>query len=162
MATTTNGPATLTFPSDTELLITRTFNAPRDLVFAAWTKPEHVRNWYGGKGANMTTCEIDLRVGGQWRYVITAPDGTEHAFSGEFREIEAPHRLVQTERYEPIADSEHLVTATFEEADGRTTTRALCSYPSIAHRDGHVNSGMEPGMNATLDALEEQLAAMAR
>jgi len=146
--------ASITFPSDTELLITRSFAAPRDLVFAAWTTPEHVRQWYGCEIQSFTSCEIDLRVGGQWRYVLTMPDAGEHAFSGEFREIDRPGRLVYTERYEPLEGSEHLVTITFDEVDGRTTLRARNSYPCKEYRDGHVNSGMETGMNASLDALE--------
>ncbi|MFJ8913088.1 SRPBCC domain-containing protein [Amycolatopsis sp. NPDC102389] len=103
-----------------------------------------------------------LRVGGRWRYAIAAGDGVEHAFSGEFREVEAPHRVVYTECYEPVAGSEHLVTVTFEERDGRTVLRDHCSYSSKEARDAHVNSGMESGMKATMDALAAELSAMRR
>src|SRR5262245_28848208 len=118
------GAATLSMPSDRELVITRDFNAPRRLVFDAMTKPEYVKRWWGIRKMPMVSCEIDLRVGGAWRYVVRDVDsGTDHAFSGEYREIVAPERLVSTERYEPIPNSDYVVTATFTERDGKTTLR---------------------------------------
>ncbi len=151
----------LTFPSDREIVITRVFDAPRQLVFEAWTKPEHVRQWYGPSFLTMTVCEIDLRVGGQWRYVLQAADGREYAFSGEYREIVSPERLVSTEWYEAIPGADYLVTAAFDEHAGKTTLTTHLRYRSQEYRDGHINAGMEDGMRATLARLDAHLAAMA-
>jgi uncharacterized protein YndB with AHSA1/START domain len=141
--------------SDTEIVIARTFEAPRDLVFEAITEPEHVRLWYGCDEMKMTTCEIDLRVGGLWRYVLRMPDGTEHGFHGAYREIAAPSRLVSTENYEPIGPGHEMVaTVTLEERGGRTCFKNRLTYVSKADRDGHLGSGMERGMNESLDRLE--------
>ena len=97
-----NFQATLTTPSDTEILVTRVFNAPAPLVFEAWTKPEHVKNWYGLRSMKTTVCDIDLRVGGAWRWVQETEDGTEVAFSGVYKEIDPPSRLVYTEGFEAM------------------------------------------------------------
>jgi uncharacterized protein YndB with AHSA1/START domain len=152
---------TLTMPSDTEIVITRTFNAPQRLVFEAWTKPEHVRQWYGLKSLTMTVCEIDLRVGGKWRYVVRSPDGSEHGFSGEYKEITPPERLVYSEGYEGIPGHDYLVITTFDEQDGKTTLTSTMLYQTKEDRDGHVASGMEPGMRETLERLEQHLATLA-
>ena len=111
----------LAFPSDRETVITRTFAAPRKLVFAAMTQPEHVRQWYGLHDQTMKVCEIDLRVGGKWRYVVQMPDGNEFAFSGEYLEITPPERLVSTEWFEAIPGSVYVATVTFPEQDCTTT-----------------------------------------
>ena len=141
--------------SDTAIRITRTFDAPRDLVFEAMTTAEHVRNWYGCDAMKMVICEIDLRVGGRWRYVLKMPDGTEHGFNGEYREIVPPERLVSTENYEPIGPGhEMLATVTLEEKNGKTFFENRLTYASKADRDGHLGSGMERGMNEALDRLE--------
>ena len=158
MSTQNDASLTLTFPSDRELLITRTFDAPRQLVFEAITQPAHVRNWYGPSALTITVCEIDLRVGGKWRYVLQAPDGGEHAFSGEYLEIEAPKRLVCTEWYEAIPGAEYAATVTLEEHDGKTTFTNHLRYKSQEHRDGHVASGMEAGMRETYTRLDQLLA----
>jgi uncharacterized protein YndB with AHSA1/START domain len=153
------GAARISLPSDTEVVLTREFNAPRRLVFDAMTKPEHVRRWYGPRRMTMQECRIDLRVGGVWRYVLRDNEsGEEHAFSGEYKEIAAPDRLVSTERYEPIPNSDYVVTATFTERDGKTTMRSHLKYQSVQHRDGHLMSGMEPGMQETFNRLDEFLA----
>jgi uncharacterized protein YndB with AHSA1/START domain len=153
--------ATVEVLSDTEILISRTFDAPRDLVFEAMTKPEHVRNWYGCAAMSMTTCEIDLRVGGKWRYVLRMPDDTEHGFNGVYREIAPPARLVSTENYEPIGPGhEMLATVTLEEKNGRTKFQNRLAYASKADRDGHLQSGMETGMQESLDRLEQLAASM--
>lgn len=153
---------TLTMPSDTEIVITRSFNAPRKLVFEAWTKPEHVRRWYGLSFLAMTVCEIDLRVGGKWRYVLRSPDGSEHGFSGEYQAITPPKRLVYSEGYEGLPPGhDYLVTTTFDEQDGKTTLTSRMLYKSKEDRDGHVASGMEPGMRETLDRLEHLLSTLA-
>jgi uncharacterized protein YndB with AHSA1/START domain len=148
-------------PSDRELVITRVFNAPRRLVFEALTKPEHVKRWYGPRRLTMTLCEIDLRPGGRWRYVLRDPDGNEHAFSGMYREIVPPERIVSTEGYEAMPGHDYLVTVTLAEQDGATTLRSHLLYQSVEDRDGHLKSGMEPGMNETFDRLNEHLQAMA-
>lgn len=151
--------ATLTMPSDREIVITRVFDAPRPLVFEAWTTPEHVSRWYGAEP--LVVCEIDLRVGGRWRYVMRLPDGGEHGFSGEYREIVPPERLVYTEGYEGLPPGhDYLVTTTFAEQDGKTTLTSHLLYRSREDRDGHVASGMEGGMRETLDRFEAQLARM--
>lgn len=161
MTANSSASTTLTMPSDRETVITRIFNAPRRLVFEAWTKPEHVRRWYGLRSLTLTVCEIDLRPGGAWRYVLQAPDGSEYAFSGVYREIVPPERLVYTEGYEAIPGADYLVTTTFDEQDGKTTLTSRLLYKSKEHRDGHLNSGMEPGMRETLDRLAELVEAMA-
>ncbi len=146
--------AQLELPSDTDILITRAFHAPRALVFEAMTSPDYVRRWWGAGHGEVTTCDIDLRVGGRWRFVLTQPDGGAVPFSGEYLEIEAPGRLVNTELFEPVDAPPSTVTTTFEETDGVTTMRALCAYDSRETRDLVIASGMESGMNASYDALE--------
>jgi uncharacterized protein YndB with AHSA1/START domain len=152
---------TLTMPSDRELVITSVLDAPRRLVFEATTTPEHVRRWWGPRRFTMTVCEIDLRPGGAWRYVHRDnATGQDHAFSGVYREIEPPGRLVYTEGYEAMPGHDYLVTATFEEKDGKTTLTSRLQYKSKEDRDGHIQSGMEPGMRETYDRLGEHLATM--
>lgn len=163
MATQGKNRATVEIVSDTEVLITRTFGVARDLVFEAMTKPEHVRSWYGCEVMTMVVCEIDLRVGGRWRYVLRMPDQSEHGFSGEYREIVPPKRLVTTESYEPIGPGHEMIaTVTLEERDGRTTFRNHLAYKSKADRDGHLQSGMEGGMQESLDRLEARAASLTR
>lgn len=150
---------TVTLPSDREIMVTRVFNAPRRLVFEAWTQPEHVKRWFGGcTNMTMTVCEIDLRVGGTWRYVLhDSSNRTDHGFSGEYREIVPPERLVSTERYEPVANSDHLNTLILTEQDGKTTLHIHIEYHSREQRDGHLQSGMEEGLRETLNCLEKLL-----
>ena len=149
-------------PSDREVIITRTFAAPRRLVWEAMSKPEYVRRWYGLAVLSLTVCEIDHRVGGAWRFVLRAPDGSEHGFSGVYREIVAPERVVYTENYEQIGPGhEIVVTTTLEERSGQTTLRSHLAYQSKADRDGHIQSGMEAGMNESHARLAELLATLA-
>ena len=156
------GSAKVDILSDREITITRVFNAPRRLVFEAITKPEYVRRWYGPRVLDMKICEIDLRVGGTWRYVLSAPDGSEHGFTGEYREIDVPARIVSTENYEAMMPGhEMLVTTTLDEVDGRTTLRSHIVYQSKGDRDGHLQSGMEGGMQESFDRCAELLATMA-
>jgi uncharacterized protein YndB with AHSA1/START domain len=155
-------PATsLAMPSDREIVITRAFDAPRKLVFETLTRPEHVKRWYGPRRFSVVVCEIDLRVGGTWRYVLRDADGSEYGFSGEYREIVPPERLVSTEGYEAMPGHEYLVTLTLDEQDAKTLLRSHLLYQNVADRDGHVQSGMEPGMRETLDRLGELLATLA-
>ena len=161
MATTSSGTAAVTLPTDEQILITREFDAPRHLVFEAWTTPELVKRWWHAKRGEMTVAEIDLRVGGTWRYAMVTEDGFEVAFHGEYREIVPNERIVSTETYEGVpegvseADATTLNTATFTEADGRTTVTILVQAPSKASRDAIVESGMEAGLQDALDLLEE-------
>lgn len=151
---------TLTLPSDTEILIKRTFQAPRALVWKAMTTPEHVRQWYGPRSTEITDCAMDVRVGGKWRLVMRSPDGSLVAFSGVYKEIQAPSRIVQTWRFEPIPDAESVETMTLEERDGRTFLTTLVKHKSKENRDGHLHSGMEPGMRDTFSRLDELLDAL--
>lgn len=151
-----HGSAVITLPSDTEILITRVFDAPADVVFKALTTPELVRRWWGFETSEWLVCDIDLRVGGQWRYVIRE-GGMEVGFHGEYREIAAPHRLVSTEVYEgfPDPDGASLNTVTLEEVDGVTTMRTLVQHSKPEHRDAQLASGMEGGMQVSYDRLED-------
>jgi uncharacterized protein YndB with AHSA1/START domain len=151
--TTTTHSATVTLPSDTEIVITRGFDAPARLVWRAYTTPELVKRWWAGQRGTVTSAEIDLRVGGTWRYVMAADHG-EVAFHGEFRAVEAPGRLVTTEVFEGAPDGMGVITSTFEETDGRTLLTQVCDYGSREVRDAVIASGMEGGMQESLDALE--------
>jgi uncharacterized protein YndB with AHSA1/START domain len=143
-------------PSDREIVLTRLFDAPRGLVFEAMTRPEHVRRWWGclDERYSVTTCEIDLRLGGAWRFVGRGPQG-DYAFRGVYREIASPDRLVFTEIYEPFPDAESVVTAVFTEEDGKTRLTATCLYPSIDVRDAVIKSGMARGAAISYDRLED-------
>jgi uncharacterized protein YndB with AHSA1/START domain len=160
-AATSSGTAKVTLPADDQILITREFNAPRHLVYKAWTTPELVRQWWHAKRGEVTVAEIDLRVGGRWRWVMVTPDGFEVGFHGEYREIVPDERLVTTEVYEgiPVPDGESeegaLNTLTLTEADGRTTLSLLVQHASQESRDMHINSGMEDGLQDALDLVEE-------
>ena len=155
MAMTSSGTATVTLPTDEQILITREFDAPRHLVYRAWTTPELVRRWWTAKRGEMTIAEIDLRVGGTWRYVMIANGGFEVGFHGEYREIVPNERIVSTEVYEGMPDAEALDTLTLTERDGRTTLTLLVQHTNRADRDAHINSGMEDGMQDAMDLLEQ-------
>lgn len=147
-------------PTDTQILITREFDAPRHLVFKAWTTPELIKRWWSGGRGDVTSVDVDLRMGGRWRYVMTATEGFEVAFHGEYREIVPDERLVSTEVYEGMPDAEAVDTLTLAEDDGRTTLTVLVQHSSQENRDGHINSGMEGGMQEALDCLEEVAASL--
>jgi uncharacterized protein YndB with AHSA1/START domain len=152
----------LELKSPTEIVITRAFAAPRRVVWDAMTKPEYVRRWYGLRMLEVSTCEIDLRVGGTWRFVLRAPDGSDHGFTGVYREIAAPDRVVYTENYEAIGPGhEMLVTTTFDEHDGKTLLKSRLVYQSEADRDAHLRSGMESGMRESFGRLEDLLTTLA-
>jgi uncharacterized protein YndB with AHSA1/START domain len=150
-----SGAATVTLPADDQLLITREFDAPKHLVYRAYTTPELVRRWWSGERGEMTTCEIDLRVGGRWRYVMIAHGELEVAFHGEYREIVPNERIVMTEVWEGMPDAEAVDHITFTEEDGRTTLTMLVQHRNQEERDAHLNSGMEAGMQESLDRLEQ-------
>ena len=153
----------VTTPSDEEIRMTRLFNAPRHLVFDAMTKPEHVKQWWGrlGEGYSVPVCEIDLRVGGAWRFVNRHPEG-EAAFYGEYREITPPSRLVFTEIFEPFPDAVSVVTAEFTEEGGKTRLTATVRYSSQGVRDMVIASGMSRGAGISYDRLEDLVAALQR
>jgi uncharacterized protein YndB with AHSA1/START domain len=152
---TSSGTATVTLPTDEQILITREFDAPRHLVYEAFTTPELVKRWWSANRGEVTVAEIDLRVGGTWRYVMVTEDGVEVGFHGEYREIVPNERLVSTEVFEGMPDAEAVNTMTLTEADGRTTLTILVQHQSKAHRDAHIESGMEAGLQDAMDLLEE-------
>jgi uncharacterized protein YndB with AHSA1/START domain len=157
MAAVSSGTATVTLPTDEQILITREFDAPKHLVWKAWTTPELVKRWWHANRGEMTVCEIDLRVGGSWRYVMVTPDGFEVGFHGEYREIVPNERLVSTEVYEGIPDAEEhaaIDILTLTEVGERTILAVLVEHPTKEGRDAHINSGMEAGMQDAMDLLE--------
>jgi uncharacterized protein YndB with AHSA1/START domain len=146
--------AEVTLPTDERILITRTFDAPKHLVFRAWTEPGLIERWWGGERGEVASAEVDLRVGGAWRCVMILDDGSESTFRGEYREVVPNERIVSTEVYEGAPGAEALNTVTFEEEQGRTTLRVLVEYASKVARDAHLASGMETGMQEGMDLLE--------
>ena len=155
MTVTSSNRAKVSLPAEDQILITREFDAPRHLVFKAYTTPELVRRWWHANRGEMTLCEIDLRVGGQWRYLMTACDGPEIGFHGEYREIVPDERIVSTEVYEGAPNAEALDTVTFSGPGDRTTLTILVQHASRENRDAHINSGMEAGLHDALDLLEQ-------
>jgi uncharacterized protein YndB with AHSA1/START domain len=161
MAVTSTGTATVTLPTDEQILITREFDAPKHLVYKAWTTPELVRRWWHANRGEMRVAEIDLRVGGKWRYVMTTSEGFECAFHGEYREIVPNERIVATEVYEGVPADEApapeppVTIVTFTEGDGRTTLTQLMQCHTKELRDLILESGMESGMQESMDALEQ-------
>ena len=161
VAMASSGTAKVTLPTDEQILITRRFAAPRHLVYRAWTTPELVKQWWSGGHGTMTVAEIDLRVGGRWRYVLVADDGFEVAFHGEYREIEPNERIVTTEVFEMpgapalAAADEPLNIVTFTEVDGHTELSLLVQTSNKELRDLILNSGMESGMQQQMDVLEQ-------
>lgn len=162
-----SGQATVTLPADEQILITRRFDAPRHLVYRAFTTPELVRRWWHAKRGEVTVCDIDLRVGGTWRYVMVTPDGLEVGFHGEYLEIVPDERLVSTEVYEGVPedvsaeDATTVNTTTFAEAEGGTLLTILVQAPSRETRDAIVESGMEDGLQDALDLLDELAGSLA-
>jgi len=162
MAVPTSGTAVVSTPTDEQILITREFDAPRELVYKAWTTPEIVRQWWAGRRGEMQVVDIDLRVGGTWRYVMLAHGEFEVAFHGEYREIVPNERIVTTEVYEgaPPAEEDVLNVITFTEVDGGTLLELLVQAPSKEVRDVIVNSGMETGLQEQMEILDELLPTL--
>jgi uncharacterized protein YndB with AHSA1/START domain len=158
--TTTNS-AVVTLPTDTKILITREFDAPRHLVYRAYTTPELIKRWWAGERGEVTSAEVDLRPGGTWRYVMIANAGFEVAFHGEYREIVPGERIVTTDVFEGMPDAAAVTTTTFAEKDGRTTLSILVEHSSQQHRDAHINSGMEGGMQESMNKLEQVAHSLA-
>ncbi|WP_205315817.1 SRPBCC family protein [Nonomuraea lactucae] len=160
-----SGTMTVTAPTECEIVLTRVFDAPRRLVFDAWTKPELLRRWFGPHGYQLVVCDVDLRVGGTWRYVLCRPDGTEIHLHGVHREIAAPERLTRTEANDYCdaeAGEESLTTIVLVERDNRTTLTSTMRYPSKQIRDAMINFGAESGIAESYDRLTEVLAALVR
>jgi uncharacterized protein YndB with AHSA1/START domain len=152
------GTLKVTTPSDREVVLTRVFNAPRHLVYDALTKPELLKRWFGPHGWSLVVCEIDLRVGGAWRYVLRGPDGADMGMRGVYQELSPPDRTVHTERFDDYP-GESVVTCVLTEADGKTTLTGTVLYESKIIRDAVVASGMEHGAAESYDRLAEILAA---
>ena len=159
MASTPDATAKVTLPTDEQILITREFDAPPHLVYKAWTTPELVRRWWSGQRGEMTLVEIDLRVGGTWRYVMVAQGGAEVGFHGEYREVVPDERIVSTEVYEgpwPQDGEPAVTTVTFTALDGgRTRLEQLMQVASREERDAIIATGMETGIHEQLDLLEQ-------
>jgi uncharacterized protein YndB with AHSA1/START domain len=163
-AMTHSGKAEVTLPADDQIKVVREFDAPANLVYRAVTEPELVKRWWGAQRGAMTVAEIDLRVGGKWRYVMDASNGQEVGFHGEFREIVPNERIVQTEAYEGIPhpdESANVNAMTLVEADGHTTMEVLIQCVNKESRDMQIASGMEEGMQESYDDLEDVAKSLA-
>ncbi len=158
---TNSGTLTATTPPDREIVLTRVFDAPRRMVFQAFTDPELLKLWFGPRGWWLTVCEVDLRVGGGFRFVLRSPEGTELKIRGVYLEITPPERSVHTESYDDIP-GESQVTTVLAEHGGKTTLTATILYPSRDARDAVIKAGMEHGAAETYDKLAEMLAAGVR
>ena len=152
------GTLNVTTPTDREIILTRVFDAPRRLVFDAFSKPELLRRWFGPHGWSLVVCEVDLKVGGGFRFVLRGPDGKEIGMRGVYREIVPPERSVHMESFDDYP-GESQVTAIFTEQEGKTTLTATVLYPSREVRDIVIKSGMEHGAAESYDKLAELLAS---
>jgi uncharacterized protein YndB with AHSA1/START domain len=168
---TSSGTASVTLPAEDQIVITREFNAPKHLVYKAWTTPELVKRWWTAKRGSATVAEIDLRVGGKWRYVMVTDDGFEVGFHGEYLEIAPNERIVSTEVYEGAPTTETAAgeqeqgtinTVTFTEVGERTTLTISVQCPTKELRDAIISSGMEDGLQDALDLLEEVAISLGR
>ena len=157
-----SGSFTVTTPSDREIRMTRLFDAPRNLVFEAMTKPEHITRWWGclAEGYSVPVCEVDFRPGGAWRFVNRTPKGQLVAFYGVYREIAPPGRLVFTEIFEQYPDTESIVTAVFADENAKTRLTVTVMYPSLEVRDMVLETGMERGAAISYDRLEDVVARL--
>jgi uncharacterized protein YndB with AHSA1/START domain len=158
MATPNSPTLTVTTPSDLEIVMTRTFDAGRELVFEAHTSCEHMKHWWGPRRYEITACDMDFRPGGAWRIVQRGPDGDEHAFRGQFREILPPERIVWTFEYEGFPGHVSVETLTLEDIGGKTRLTTRSVFDSVEDRDAMLQSGMEEGAAETWDRLEAYLS----
>jgi uncharacterized protein YndB with AHSA1/START domain len=158
------GKLEITTPSEREIAMTRVFHAPRSLVFDAWTKPELLKRWLGVRGGwTFAVCEVDLKVGGAYRFVWRGPKGNEMGMGGVYREIVRPERLVATEKFDdPWYEGEALDTTVFVEQDGKTTATTTVLYASREVRDAVLKTPMATGVAESYDKLDEVLASMGR
>jgi len=161
MAEANSATLTITLPSNREIVMTRTFDAPRDLVFEAHSSCEHLEKWWGPGKYTLAVCELDFRPGGAYRFVHRGPDGEEHGFRGEYREIVPPERIVWTFEYEGMPGHVSVDTLTLEDLGGKTKLTAHSLFDSVEDRDGMLQSGMEAGAAETWDRLAELLKTIA-
>ena len=147
-------------PSPREVVMTRVFDAPRHLVYEAMTRPELLKRWFGPHGWSLVVCEIDLRVGGAWRYVLEGPDGRSMGMGGEYREIVPGERTVHTESFDDYP-GDSVVTVVLTEHEGRTTLTGTVLYESQEVRDAVIESGMKHGAAETYDRLADLLPSLA-
>lgn len=150
---------TMSKPSDREYVMTRVFDAPRELVYQAYTDPDIVPHWWGLRSSTTAVDSMDVKPGGAWRYIQREEDGTEYAFRGEYREVTPPERLVNTFEFEPMPGKIIVDTTTFEEQGGKTVVTTTSLFDSSEDRDGMLATGMEAGANESWDLLAEWLAA---
>jgi len=162
MAASASSKLELSTPGDTEIQMTRVFDAPRELVFEAHTSAEHMSKWWGPRKYEVISAEYDFRPGGTWRIAHRGPEGDEHGFRGEFREIVPPERIVWTFEYEGAPGEIAVETMTLEEHDGKTTLTVISDAGSKEARDAVLKSGMQEGAAETYDRLEEYVATLAR
>jgi len=153
--------ATITTPSDREIRIEREFDAPRDRVFAVFTDPELIPEWWGPRGTTTEVVEMDVRTGGDYRFVAHNSDGTQTGFRGTYREVSPPERIVQTFEWDGMPGYVSVETAVFEDLGDRTKVITTAIFHTAEERDGMLGSGMEGGMNETYERLDELLAKLA-
>lgn len=149
-------------PTDLEIVVTRVFDAPRELVFKAMTDPELIPRWWGPRNHTTTVDTMDVRLGGAWRFLCRDSDGTEYAFRGEIREITPPERIVQTFEFEGMPGSISVETLTLEEHDGKTMVTVTSLFDTVEERDGMLQSGMQEGASQTYDRLADLLEELQR
>ena len=154
-------PATITTPSDREIHIERIFDAPRDRVFAVYTDPELIPEWWGPRGTTAEVVEMDVRTGGDYRFVMHSSDGSTTGFRGTYREVSPPERIVQTFEWDGMPGYVSVETATFEDLGDRTKVTTTSLFYTTEERDGMLGSGMEQGLNETYARLDELLAKLA-
>jgi uncharacterized protein YndB with AHSA1/START domain len=154
------GALTVTTPSDREIAMTRVFDAPRELVFKAYTDPSRIPQWWGPKGFTTTVDQMDVRPGGVWRFVQRGPDGSEYAFNGVYREIAPPQRIVSTFEFEGMPGHVSVETLTLEEHTGKTKVTSMSLFQTVEDRDSMLQSGMEAGAAETYDRFAELLEAL--
>ena len=152
--------ATITTPTDREIHIERVFDAPRDRVFAVYTDPELIPQWWGPRDTTTVVDEMDVKRGGRWRFVMRTPDGSESGFHGTYREVTPPERIVQTFEWEGMPGHVSVETATFEDLGDRTKVTTTSIFHTTEERDGMLGSGMEGGLNETYARLDELLARL--
>lgn len=152
------GTLSVSTPTDLEIVMTRVFDAPRALVYEAFSKPELLRQWFGPRGWSLAVCEVDLRVGGGFRFVLRGPDGKEMGMRGTYLELAPPERSVHLESFDDYPGESH-VTSLFVEKSGQTTLTVTVLYPSKQVRDAVIQSGMEHGAAESYDRLAELLMA---
>jgi uncharacterized protein YndB with AHSA1/START domain len=155
-----NAALQVTLPSDREIVMTRTFDAPRQLVWEAMTRPEHVKEWWGPRGYTTVVQKLELRAGGAWRFVQHTPKGHEYAFNGVYREVAPPERLVFTFEFEGMPGHVLVQTIRLEEQGGRTTVTSTAVFDTVEDRDGMIQSGMERGAADSYDRLAELLRTL--